>query len=543
MAADRDSMSRAADVLVVGAGPTGLTLALQAHAHGARVRIVDRRLEAFRPSRALILHPRTLEVLRPLGATKPLLARADVAPKACLHLGSRVVRACLGEFALPDTAFPYLTLVRQTDVETVLAQALAERGVQVERGTELIEIRDGVSFAKASLRSPAGVEPSDFDFIAGCDGPSSLVRSCAGVGWRGGPYGEEVVLADAELDAGLSSQVAHVVAGRRGLLFVFALGERATWRLLATRPAGRDRLRFGEPGPPIPRAEMQTLIDQAGLDVRITDLAWCACYRLQHRIADHFRQGRLFLAGDAAHAYSPATGQGMNAGIQDAANLGWKLAFAGSAAEPAALLDSYERERRPVARRTLALTHLAFWAEASTGPVPSLLRSVVAPLGAPLAPALLDRRLMVAEAIRWLSQLRVAYPDSSLSRDGRPGPATGPRPGYRLPDATVTADGRSVRLHSLLCRPGVHVLLQRDAGEVERLDLGRHVTVHRLTSEPGSGLVAIRPDGYIGFRCGLADIDQLRAWLVGIGAGAPAEDRDSVGGGPTRAGTPRPEKG
>ena len=160
-----------AEVLVVGAGPTGLTLALQAHADGARVRIIERRSEAFRPSRALILHSRTLEALRPLGVTDTLLAQADVAPEGCLHLGSRVVRARLADLALPDTAFPHLSLVRQMDVETVLAQTLADRGIEVERGVELINVRDGLEHAVATLRTESGRETVACDFVAGCDGP------------------------------------------------------------------------------------------------------------------------------------------------------------------------------------------------------------------------------------------------------------------------------------------------------------------------------------------------------------------------------------
>lgn len=154
----------------------------------------------------------------------------------------------------------------------------------------------------------------------------------------------EVVLADAELDGDLAGGTARVVAGRQGLLFAFPLGERATWRLLATRPAGAEQLPFGQPGPPVPAAELQELIDQAGLDARLTHLAWSARVRLQRRVAERFRRGRLFLVGDAAHAYSPATGQGMNAAIQDAANLGWKLTFATAQPGSAALLDSYEQE-------------------------------------------------------------------------------------------------------------------------------------------------------------------------------------------------------
>jgi 2-polyprenyl-6-methoxyphenol hydroxylase-like FAD-dependent oxidoreductase len=254
-------VTQAADILVAGAGPGGLALALQAHDHGAAVRVIDRRPEAFRPSRALILHARTLEVLRPLAVTGALLARADTAPAADLHLGDRVVRIHLTDLALPDTAFPHLTLVRQMDVETVLARALADRGLEVERGTELVEVRDGPEGVRAVLRSAAKVEEACSGFVAGCDGPASTVRAQAGIGWPGRAYAVEVVLADAELDADLAGGRAHVVAGRPGLLFVFPLGERARWRLLATRPAGAEQLPFGQLGPPVPAAELQTLLD------------------------------------------------------------------------------------------------------------------------------------------------------------------------------------------------------------------------------------------------------------------------------------------
>src|SRR5215831_15983210 len=403
-------MTGQARILVAGAGPAGLALALQAHDHGADVRVIDRRPEAFRPSRALIMHARTLEVLRPLAVTQALLARADTAPAVDLHLGRRVVRIRLADLALPDTAFPHLTLIRQMDVETVLAAALAERGVEVERGTELLRVRDGPGGARAVLRSRAKVEEAVFGFVAGCDGPASTVRAQAGIGWPGRAYAVEVVLADAELDAGLTGGAAQVVAGRRGLLFAFRLGEQAAWRLLATRPAGTDPLPFGQPGPPVPAAELQALLDEAGLGAQISCLAWSTRIRLQHRTAERFRHGRLFLAGDAAHAYSPATGQGMNAAIQDAANLGWKLAFA-AGPDDGPLLGSYDRERRPAARQVLAMTHLAFWAEAATGPVPSTLRGRLAPLAAPLVPALTGRRRLIAAGIRLVSQLNLRYPD------------------------------------------------------------------------------------------------------------------------------------
>ncbi|MCD9876358.1 FAD-dependent monooxygenase [Streptomyces guryensis] len=532
-------MTTAVDILVVGAGTTGLTLALQAHDHGARIRVVERRTEPFRPSRALILHPRTLEVLRPLGVTDDLLELADTAPTAHLHLGSRVVETRLADLALPDTAFPHLSLLRQMDVERVLTRALADRGVTVERSTELLTARDDGDSARAVLRSHNGIEEIHCPFVVGCDGPASTVRGCAGIGWHGRPYAEEVVLADLDLDgmSGLSgasgASGAQVYAGRQGLLFLFPLGEQATWRLLATRAStgGADQ-NFGRPGPAVPRDELQRLLNEAGMQARIERLAWSAQVPLQCRLARRFRRGRLFLAGDAAHNYSPATGQGMNAGIQDAVNLGWKLGFAagrsrgesadGTGAEtgPGAdiLLDSYDSERRSAAHRRLILTHTAFWAEASTGRIPSWLRAVAAPRAAPAIPALLDRRRLVAEAIRLISQLRVNYRHSPLSVEGTSRLRGAPRPGDRLPDATVSVGGTPTRLHELLARPGVHVLLQRDADSPPDAVPGPLVTVVRLTNSPGRGLLTVRPDGHVGFRSGSADPAGLTDWLSLVGA-------------------------
>jgi 2-polyprenyl-6-methoxyphenol hydroxylase-like FAD-dependent oxidoreductase len=526
-------MTERPGILVAGAGPAGLTLALQAHAHGARVRVIDRRPDPFRPSRALILHSRSLEVLRPLGVTEALLARADIAPAAELHAGKRAVAVRLSGLALPDTPFPHVSLIRQMDVETVLAQALGDRGIEVERGTELVAVRDAPRAdgpVRAVLRTGDRVSEADFAFVAGSDGPASTVRSLAGIGWPGAPYPVEIVLADVELAGDLAADRTHVAAGRDGLAFVFRLGEQATWRLLLTRPAspGTARLPFGQPGPPVSADELRALLRGAGLAVTVTDVAWSARIRLQHRVADRFRGGRLFLAGDAAHAYSPATGQGMNAAIQDAANLGWKLAFAAPARTgTGALLGSYDVERRRAAREVLGMTHLAFWAEAGTGRVPSLLRARGVPLAAPLIPVLMRRRRLVATAMRVMSQLGLDYRGSPLSVSAG-GPGGGPRAGDRLPDGTVGCAGRSIRLHELLARPGVHVLLERDAELDGPPPDGPFVHTHRLASAPGRGLMTVRPDGYVGLRSPVADAGQLGDWLRLAGVRPAAGSRDQV---------------
>jgi 2-polyprenyl-6-methoxyphenol hydroxylase-like FAD-dependent oxidoreductase len=489
-------MNAVPDILIVGAGPTGLTLALQANAHGASVRIVECRVEEFRPSRALIMHPRTLEVLRPLGVTPALLERAIRNPRVVAHLGRRGVPIDLSTLSIRDTAYPHPVLIRQADVEDVLAQALAERGVCVERGTRLAGYRahDGVVATLDRAGHRCLVESR---FLVGCDGPDSIVRRRAGIAWEGAAYRHDVVLADLALDGDVSTGDAHVVAARDGLLFLFPLGEYAEWRLLATEPAVESSGAFGQPGASISKERLAALLARAPIDVRIASVAWSARVRLQRRLASQYRAGPVFLAGDAAHTHSPAGGQGMNTGIQDAANLGWKLALAGECDDM--VLDSYQIERRPVARRVLALQHLIFWAEAGTDPIASTVRSVLAPLAAPLVPVLLRRSRLPAYALGLLGQMRWHYRRSPLSVDLRPTPEIGARAGERLPDQPVMTESGTCLLHELTAAPGIHLLLARDAADpgasVDRL---HHV--HRVLGWPGAGFLVVRPDGYVALR-------------------------------------------
>lgn len=505
------------DVLVVGAGPTGLTTALQAHAHGATVRVVERRPQAFRPSRALIVHPRTLESLRPLGVAEQLLDRGDRSPRAELHLGGRSVPVALTDVALPDTPYPHLTMVRQTDVEDVLSTALEERGVDVERGVELVDVTRREARLQARLKRDGAGEEVTPRFLVGSDGPASTVRRVSGIDWRGGPYREEIVLADLELDGDLSPGVLHVVAARSGLVFLFALGEGATWRLMATRRAQEDAVPFGQPGPPVPTYELRQILESSGLDAVLSELRWSARIRLQHRLAVSFRDGPVFLAGDAAHAHSPAAAQGMNTGILDAVNLGWKLGLAAGGSADVALLDSYEQERRPVARQVLALTHAVFFAEASENPLPAFLRGSVVPFVAPALPRLLRQRTLMALVVRMLSQGWVRYRHSRLSHEGSPG-GPGPRPGDRLPDEEITSAGRRARLHDLVTAPGIHVLQARHGPPLDPAALGMQVAVHRVDSWPGRGLAVVRPDGHVGWRDGDSDPARLADWLRLVGA-------------------------
>lgn len=514
------------DVLVVGAGPTGLATALQAHLHGAAVRVVERRPDPARASRAMVVHPRTLEVLRPLGVTDALLERADPDPGVHLHLGRSTVRAQLGDLALPGTEFPHLTVVRQADVEDVLGRGLADAGVGVERGTELVRLAREGTGARATVARSHDEEVVHARYVVGCDGSASTVRACAGIGWRARPYPVEAVLADVEVDGLVPAHEHHVAAARDGLVFLFAMGEGATWRMLATRPVPpRGTVRTsaaarGEPAGGVPPAEVQRLLRHVGPDLTLQGVTWSATVRLQRAIATTFGVGPFLLAGDAAHTHSPAAAQGMNTGIGDATNLGWKLAAASRHPEAGrtALVESYDAERRRVARQVLALTHAVFLAEASDHRAARLLRGRVAPLAAPGLPVVLRNRRVVAGVARVLSQSWVRYGASPLSVDGTPG-GPGPRPGDRLPDDQVVVDGRRTGLHDVTARPGVHLLLARH-GEVpdDLVPADALVTSTRVESWPGRGVCAVRPDGHVGFRSGEVSGDPLRGWLDLVGA-------------------------
>lgn len=508
-------MTRAPDVLVVGAGTTGLALALQAHDHGAKVRVIDRRSGDRRPSRALIMHPRTLEVLRPLGVTDELLARGDATPTAHLHLARGVVTTRLDELDLDDTSFPHLLLIRQADVETVLASALAERDVEVEWQTELVGIEQHADHVATRIVTRLGATRSVCSrFVVGCDGKDSTVRAALGLGWDGGRHRQEVVLADLDLVGDLEPGGVHVAPVSSGLVFLFALGERAPWRLLATRPVAGPATPHGQSDAPVPEEDLRSLLDGAGFGVEVRAVGWSARVPLQHRVARSFRAGSVFIAGDAAHTHSPAGGQGMNTGIGDATNLGWKLAFAaqenscGSSAE--VLLDSYDAERRPVAERVVRLTRVIFWSEAATDPIARSARALVRWFGPPVLPHLLRRRRLVAEGVRTLSQLRIHHRRSPASSSDGSAARGLPRPGDRLADGPVHVDGRRTRMHDVTAHPGLTVMLHCDAPDITSEIAGHLVHVVRLPNIAGAGVTIVRPDGHVGYVGGVIG---ARNWL------------------------------
>ncbi|MFJ6028779.1 FAD-dependent monooxygenase [Pseudarthrobacter sp. NPDC092424] len=496
------------DVLIVGAGPTGLTLALQLARLGVRIRVVDRSADRVRESRALALQPRSLEVLAGLGVTDRLVSAGNRTVEVRLHLRGRVLSLPLFDLGLEDTEYPYLLFLSQAETERILEEQLAGLGITVERRVELADLTQDADSVTAVLRragsdADARVETVRAAYAVGCDGARSSVRRLAGIPFRGSTYPQTFLLADAEAD-GLERGAAHAFVSTNGILLFFPLGTPATWRLLAIKRTIKRTTAARPPGAPdAALAEVQEVVNEyTDGSVRLHDAAWITEFRIHLRAAARYRSGRLFLVGDAAHIHSPAGAQGMNTGIQDAVNLGWKLAQALTGRGEPALLDTYQAERRPVGKAVLRLSNRPFRIATSLNPLVRLARSRIAPVLAPLAAKATWGR---ARLFRTISELGIGYRRSPLSANG-PGPRVprrrgGLQAGDRLPDTPVLCNGEATTLHRVLAGPAWHLL---------HWHLPGGSTAHYL----------VRPDGYIGY-CytgdhaeGAAGLEEyLRRWV------------------------------
>ncbi|HZY19217.1 MAG TPA: FAD-dependent oxidoreductase [Ramlibacter sp.] len=332
-----------ADVLVVGAGPTGLALAAALAVRGIRTAIVDRQAEGANTTRAAVVHARTLEVLEPLGVTERLVGAGLQAGRFTVRDRDRVLVPI--DFTTLPTRYPYALMVSQEVTEAVLLQRTREAGVQVRRPLALQSFTQDAEGVTAILDD--GSRPR-FRFLVGADGMHSAVRQQAGIGFSGGTQAQSFVLADVRFEAGAE------VPPREVVLFFSPAG----MVVVAPLPGGIHRIVAAtDDAPASPgRADVQQLLDARGPGVGralVAEVLWGSRFRVHHRVADTYRTGRVVLAGDAAHVHSPAGGQGMNVGIQDAIALAEALAAALAGDDQA--LDRYGRQRQVVARQVVSL--------------------------------------------------------------------------------------------------------------------------------------------------------------------------------------------
>lgn len=410
------------DVLISGAGPTGLVLALWLTKLGVSVRIVDKTAEPGTTSRALAVQARTLELYRQLDLANAVVARGHQVPAGNFWVkGKRKAGISLRDLGAGLTPYPFMLIFPQDEHEKLLIERLAALGTNVERRTELVNFVERNNSVTARLRCADGSEQDcEASYLVGCDGARSKVRELIGTGFPGGTYPHVFYVADVEARGPALNGELHVDLDEADFLAVFPLAGQGRARLIGTVRGVRAQ-----------RAETLTIVDVSdraitNMKVKIVKVNWFSTYHVHHRVTQHFRKGRVFLAGDAAHIHSPAGGQGMNTGIGDAINLAWKLAAVLRGRAGDALLDSYEAERIGFARRLVATTDRVFTFATGEGAFANFVRTQIAPVAIPAAFSFPAVRKF---AFRTVSQIMLNYRGSPLSR----GNAGRVRGGDRLP--------------------------------------------------------------------------------------------------------------
>lgn len=505
-------------IVVVGAGPTGALLGIELARRGADVRIIEKAPAPSRESRAGGVQSRTLELFARLGIVDELLSVGNRV--RAFNYYSEFRRIMRLDFGHLDGPFPFMLQVPQYETQRVLDGCLERLGVPVERGVELVGLSHDHNGVKlTACPGDAGRQEVLASYVVGCDGAHSTVRHQLQMPFEGQPYEWDWLGADVEVDWEFSESEVNIFISTSGVLACLPFGG-GRWRLLTPKVAnGPD----DHPRPDLD--QIRALVERRGpASMKIDKPTWIGAFRASRRSAPHYRQGRVFLAGDAVHIHSPAAGQGMNTGLGDAANLGWKLGLVATGQAPESLLDTYEPERAPVAQGVIALTHGIMQLFDSTTPWRGLRDR--------LLPLVSQNALVQRQFASRLSQLRVSYRGGPLAppRPRSIGRAPAVRAGDRAPQVTgLRLAGVETSLFGLIARPE-HTVLVFDDGRTEGqpgvtselvrfegavivlrvgdFDAGNPSEAavadsggrfrNRYGLRPG-WVVAIRPDGYVGY--------------------------------------------
>lgn len=540
-----DGTDKRLDLLIVGAGPVGLALAVELARRGVDFRIVEKNPAPTVHTRAAGVQARTLELLEKAGVAEEMVALGRKVTRITGYSGGRTLFRM--ELEGLDSPYPFLLVLPQSQTERILERRLEELGGQVERRSELLSFRHDAGGVVAVIRREDGSEEEvAARFLAGCDGAHSTVRHLLGLSFEGKTYREHFALADVALDWDRTPGEAHFFLSPEGVLGAIPLPQEGRWRLIAqVSPEVADIFTDG-----LPLSLFATLLKRRAGSGEVHDPEWLSGFTLHRRMVRAFNWGPVFLCGDAAHIHSPVGGQGMNIGIHDAFNLAWKLGLVSSGASSAHILTSYDAERRPVAKRVLTGTDLATRAITLRGDLPRGMRDgLLSFLG--------GFRPLRGRMARGVAELNHSYSDGlirekvHLLKSG-PFDMGRPRAGERAPDATFGVPPQ--RLYPLLHGTG-HTLLvfsgeqggerelrlpaetaarlvSRYAGLLEALLVTAapaaaafaglplvadpDFTLHRRYGARDTSFCLIRPDGYLGYRAMPADPIDLECYLGGL---------------------------
>ncbi|HEX6563270.1 MAG TPA: FAD-dependent monooxygenase [Chthoniobacterales bacterium] len=529
-------MATKLDALVVGAGPVGLSMAAALLAQGLRVRIIDSAADRAQESRAIGIQARTLEAFEMIGISDEFLELGHRLHGVTLY-GETGAEIGHLEFGYIPSRFPFILALPQSETERILGDHLRRNGLQIERQTTLtgFEQTDFAVFARIAL--PDGrQEELTVDWLLGCDGAHSKVREVLDLQFAGKTFDLHFLLGDLHAESSLAEDRAHVFGRPEGLLAFFPLGK-GRYRLVADNAPEQSRT---EKKPTL--EEWQAIADRrSGVSMKLSDLGWTTYFRVNSRMVEKLRRGRAFVLGDAAHIHSPALAQGMNTGIQDAWNLGWKLALVQRCFARSALLDSFERERIPIEQNVLRMTAFTQNMITAEKPTNRLLRDN-------LLPILSGINAFQKTATKTVSETAIEYRASPVVEDHYA--PDGPHAGDFAPGVIVSRPEKKekVSLASLFGRG--HVLLYltglqswpddfhtiKPIFELIHNHYGRIITpylvlpYHGPVTQSGvevlidvdgqfaqhyaaSVLYLVRPDGYLAFRCLAAKHNLLESYI------------------------------
>ena len=497
-------------ILIVGAGPTGLILALWLQALQCPFRIIDRALESGQTSRALVVHARTLEYYAQLGIADSLISKGTKVERTSIRQRGVVKGSIpLGDMGAGLSRFPFALSVPQDVHEDILEKKLEERGKAVERGVELAGAEEVDGGVKVQLKKVESGEEEEImaSYVAGCDGAHSVVRKLTGTQMIGGTYAKRFYVADvdAEGDFADSKDLNICFTGQDFCLFIPLQQRHGGVRLVGIVPdefSDSQEVQFDDVRPYV----------KAGTNLDVSRVGWFATYKVHHRVAENFRKGRLFLVGDAAHLHSPVGGQGMNTGLGDASNLAWKLASVVKGEAPSTLLDSYEPERIAFAKLLVNTTDRVFTLLTSSGMLGNFIRSFFMPY---VWPVLFSIPAISEVGFKRISQIEIQYRHGDLS-EGSAGYVYG---GDRLPWVPLE-DGSDNQ--SVLNTIGWQVHVYGSSTESLRKTLeARSIPLHAFpwtkavetTGLERDAIYLVRPDGHVGLACAGSDIESLERYL------------------------------
>lgn len=485
-------MEHQTQVIIIGAGPTGLALASQLHRYGIDFVILDKNPETTHLSKAMVVHARTLEIFDEIGLADKAVRSGQIAERfSILSKGKIKGQMKIGAFGQGLSPFPFALILEQSKTEKLLAGHLEAAGVQVLWNSEVTRLEENGEGITATYRDSRGVQTAvKGKYLVGCDGASSTTRHSLGFGFAGDTQERIFYVADVRMESPLTRERdAWFVMIDKGFVLFFPMEGEKHYRVIGTVPqglGGHENIEFS--------TIAQDLKAQMKIDVEFTEEIWFSTYKVHSRLTETFGKGRCFIAGDAAHIHTPAGGQGMNTGIQDAYNLAWKLAFVLQEKAPTALLDTYNEERRANAVNLLKTTDTMFDILAGTGRLTNFFRMNIFPtlIGLVTKVPFLNKRIFPM-----LSQIGISYPDSSLSIKSTLGKVTA---GDRMP--WFEANGHSV--YDLLKAPA-YKLLYFGSHSSNTFATLPSIVQHSFTEIPKifkgnkNFYIVLRPDNHISY--------------------------------------------